>query len=163
MRLEEFRVPQIEYDAGAWSDRVRESSKNIAVRSGIEMSEALTHHDHCIELFRRGLIIADLGDYVVWPVAKFACFCDRVIVAINSGYRIPAVRKCTRVPPHSATHIQNFLKFRQRRARADKFRFPNSPRFVDSSMEELNPPTRLKIRYCIHINTSTSQPHNVLY
>jgi len=56
--LRKLRVPQIEYEAAAFSNAVRQPSKDVAILSGIEMSEALAHHDRGVERFRRRLIIA---------------------------------------------------------------------------------------------------------
>src|SRR5437763_4192435 len=114
MRFEKFRIPQIEDDATAFANTGRQSSENVAIRFGIEMSEALTHHGDCVEGASLGRIFADIGDLVLGTATKFARFCDRIDVTIDSGYRITAIQKSPRMPAHSPAPIQNFPEPRHR-------------------------------------------------
>src|SRR5438876_11768672 len=121
MRFEKLWVPQIEYDAAAFSNAVHQPSKDVAICSDIEMSEALTHHDRGVERFRRRLIIPDVGGYVIRAAGQFACVCDRICVTVNSGYRLAAIRKCSPVSSHAAAELQNFAEIGARRTTTAKF------------------------------------------
>src|SRR5205807_6749317 len=136
---EKFRIPQIEYDAPSFSNAVREPSKHIAISFRIKMPKALAHHDCCVERIGLGLIIADVGDDVIWSMAKFACSCNCIRVTIDPGYRITVLGKRASMPSDSATNIQNLSKIRQRRTFADKIRFPNCPRLIDTDVKEVKP------------------------
>ena len=146
MSGEEFWAPEIENNASALSQAVRQPPEQIAVRRCVEMTKALRHDDGEVVGANIGLIVADICLNVARAAGQFACPRNGHSITFNTGNRVTAAEQRPRMPPHPAADIDNFAEAKKRRASANKIDLVGCAGLGDADVKEFKPARRVGIR-----------------